>query len=128
MTQQQLESQTAATLAVVEAFNEAFNRHDVATIMRAMTDDCVFEGTGPTPDGQRFQGQEAVRAVWEGLFSSSPQAHFETEDIFAHGDRCVGRWIYTWVDGDGNPGRLRGVDVFTVRDGKVAEKCSYVKG
>ena len=64
MTQQQLESQTAATLAVVEAFNEAFNRHDVAAIMRAMTDDCVFEGTGPTPDGQRFQGQEAVRAVW----------------------------------------------------------------
>jgi len=56
MTQQQLESQTAATLAVVEAFNEAFNRHDVAAIMRAMTDDCVFEGTGPTPDGQRFQG------------------------------------------------------------------------
>jgi len=128
MTQQQLESQTAVILAVVEAFNEAFNRHDVAAIMRAMTDDCVFEVTGPTPDGQRFQGQEAVRAVWEGLFSSSPQAHFETEDIFAHGDRCVGRWTYTWVDGDGNPGRLRGVDVFTVRDGKVAEKCSYGKG
>ncbi len=121
MTQQHLEFQTASTLAVVEAFN----LHDVDAIMLAMTDD---EGTGPTPDGQRFQGQEAVRAVWEGLFGSSPQAHFETEDIFAHGDRCVGRWIYTWMDGDGNPGRLRGVDVFTVRDGKIAEKCSYVKG
>ena len=128
MTQQQLESQTASTLAVVEAFNEVFNRHDVDAIMLAMTEDCVFEGTGPTSDGQRFKGQEAVRAVWERLFGASPQTHFETEDIFAHGDRCVGRWIYTWVDGDGNPGRLRGADVFTVRDGKVAEKCSYVKG
>ena len=128
MTQQQLESQTASTLAVVEAFNEAFNRHDVDAIMNAMTEDCVFEGTGPVPDGAYFQGQEAVRAVWEGFFSSSPQAYFETEDIFAHGDRCVGRWIYTWVDGDGNPGLLRGVDVFRVRDGKIAEKCSYVKG
>ena len=113
---------------MVEAFNEAFNRHDVDAIMNAMTDDCVFEGTGPVPDGARFQGQMAVRAVWERLFSSSPQAYFETEDIFAHGDRCFGRWIYTWVDGDGNPGRLRGVDVFRVRDGKIAEKCSYVKG
>ena len=128
MAQQQLESQTASTLAVVEAFNDAFNRHDVHSIMDAMTDYCVFEGTGPIPDGARFQGQNAVRAVWEGLFSSSPQAYFETEDIFALGDRCVGRWIYTWVDGDGNPGRLRGVDVFRVRDGKIAEKCSYVKG
>ena len=128
MTQQQLESQTAETLALVEAFNEAFNRHDVDAIMQAMTEDCVFEGTSPTPDGQRFQGQEAVRAVWEGLFGSTPQAYFETEDIFAHGERCVGRWIFTWVNGEGNPARLRGVDVFTVRDGKVAEKCSYVKG
>ena len=118
MVQQQLESQTASTLAVVEAFNS----HDVAAIMNAMTDDCVFEGTGPVPDGARFQGQVAVRAVWKGLFSSPPQGYCETEDIFAHGDRCGGRWIYTWVDGDGNPGRLRGVDVFRVRDGKIAEK------
>ena len=103
-------------------------RNEVDAIMNAMTDECVFEGTGPVPDGARFQGQVAVRAVWERLFSSSPQAYFETEDIFAHGDRCVGRWIYTLVDGDGNPGRLRGVDVFRVRDGKIAEKCSYVKG
>ena len=128
MAQLQLESQTASTLAVVEVFNEVFNRHDVDAIMNGMTDDCVFEGTGPVPDGARFHAQVAVRAVWEGLFSSSPEACFETEDIFAHGDRCVGRWIYTWVDGDGNPGRLGGVDVFRVRDGKIAEKCSYVKG
>ena len=74
MAQQQLESQTASTLAVVEAFNEVFNRHDVDAIMNAMTDDCVFEGTGPVPDGARFQGQVAVRAVWERLFSSSPRA------------------------------------------------------
>ena len=95
MAQQQLESQTASTLAVVEAFNDAFNRHDVHSIMDAMTDDCVFEGTGPIPDRARFQGQNAVRAVLEGLFSSSPQAYFETDDIFALGDRCVGRWIYS---------------------------------
>jgi ketosteroid isomerase-like protein len=29
---------------------------------------------------------------------------------------------------NGQPWRLRGVDVFTVRDGKVAAKLSYVKG
>ena len=63
MAQQQLESQTASTLAVVEAFNQAFNRHDVDAIMNAMIYDCAFEGTGPVPDGASFQGQVAVRAV-----------------------------------------------------------------
>jgi len=29
---------------------------------------------------------------------------------------------------DGQPWHLRGVDVFRVRDGKVAEKLAYVKG
>jgi hypothetical protein len=33
-----------------------------------------------------------------------------------------------WADGNGQPGHVRGVDLFRVRDGKVAEKLSYVKG
>ena len=49
------------------------------------------------------------------------------EELITSGDRCVVRWIYTWVR-DGTPGHVRGVDVFRIRDGKVAEKLSYVKG
>jgi ketosteroid isomerase-like protein len=108
---------------VIELFNEAFNLHDVDAIMTLMTDDCVFENTSPPPDGERHEGQVAVRAAWETLFSSTPSARFEAEDMFACGDRCTVRWRYTW---DG--GHVRGVDVFRVRDGKVAEKLSYVKG
>ena len=119
---------TAATIAAIERFNVVFNNHDVDGIMNAMTDDCVFEGTGPQPDGMRFEGQAAVREVWEGFFKSSPNAVFECEDLFAAGDRCTVRWLYRWVDADGKPGHIRGVDVFRVRDGKVAEKLAYVKG
>jgi ketosteroid isomerase-like protein len=119
---------TAATIAAIDRFNVAFNKHDVPAIMAAMTDDCVFESTGPQPDGIRFEGQEAVRKVWEEFFGSSPSATFETEDMFAVGDRCTVRWLYRWVDGDGKDGHIRGVDVFRVRDGKVSEKLAYVKG
>ena len=91
--------------------------------MALMTDDCVFESTGPTPDGGRFAGQDAVRAVWEDLFVGAPQARFDAEEIFAVADRCVVRWRYSF---DG--GHVRGVDVLRVRDGKVAEKFAYVKG
>ena len=96
--------------------------------MAAMTDDCVFESTYPPPDGQRFEGQEAVRAAWEDLFRSSPDATFETEELFVVDDRCTARWIYRYTGVDGTTHHIRGVDVFRVRDGKVAEKLSYVKG
>jgi ketosteroid isomerase-like protein len=124
----QAEAQAEATLAAVDRFNEAFNRHDVDAIMAAMTDDCVFESTYPPPDGRRFEGQEAVRGAWEDLFRSSPDASFETEELFVVDDRCTARWTYRYSGADGAPHHIRGVDVFRVRDGKVAEKLSYVKG
>ncbi len=122
------QDQAAATLAVIERFNAAFNRRDVAAIMAAMTDDVVFENTGPAPDGERFAGQPAVRAFWERLFGAAPETAFTAEEIFATGDRCVVRWIYRWGGAGTTPGHVRGVDLFRVRDGKVAEKLSYVTG
>lgn len=117
----------SAVRAVIERFNQAFNDHDVDAIMANMTDDCVFENTRPAPDGTRIVGEAAMRAHWTEFFERSPQARFETEELFASGDRCVVRWVYHWVR-EGKAGHVRGVDVFRVRDGKVAEKLSYVKG
>lgn len=113
----------ATTLAAVERFNDAFGRRDVDGLMAAMTDDCLFENTGPAPDGEAYRGQAAVRAFWQTFFDANPDAHFETEECFVADDRCVIRWRYEW-----GTGHVRGVDVFRVRDGKVAEKLAYVKG
>jgi ketosteroid isomerase-like protein len=118
---------TQDTLDTVNRFNEAFNRHDVDAIMALMTEDCVFDNTRPVPDGARFVGQAAVRAYWMTFFERSPYARFDAEEVIGMGDRCVVTWVYHWVR-DGVPGHVRGVDVFKVRDGRVAEKFSYVKG
>lgn len=122
------DSETEQTLLVLRRFNQAFDQHAVDQIIALMTDDCVFENTYPAPDGTRLEGQAAVRAYWEQLFRESPQAHFAAEELFACADRGVVRWRYTWVDGQGQAGHVRGVDIFRVRDGRVAEKFSYVKG
>jgi ketosteroid isomerase-like protein len=114
--------------AVIRHFHDAVNQHNVDAIMTSMTDDCVFENTYPPPDGQRYEGQDAVRAFWERLFAASPEAHFEIEDIFASEDRGVIRWRYRWAATDDPGGHIRGVDIFRVKNGKVAEKLSYVKG
>ncbi len=110
------------TAATVARFAAAFDAQDVDAVMAAMTDDCVFETTAP-PDGRRHVGRDAVRAAWAAFFRESAGAVFEAEEQIVSGDRAVVRWRYSW---DG--GHVRGIDVFRVRDGLVAEKASYVKG
>lgn len=117
-----------STVDTIRSFVAAFDRHDVDAIMALMTPDCVFENTCPPPDGERFAGQDAVREVWARLFREAPDADFETEEIVALGDRCIVRWLFRWGTGSAGEGHIRGIDLFRVRDGKVAEKLSYVKG
>lgn len=108
--------------AAITAFGEAFDRHDVHAVMAAMTGDCVFENTTP-PEGKRYVGQSAVREAFAAFFAESGDAVFTTEEQVFCGDRAVVRWRYDW-----GSGFVRGVDLFRVRDGLVAEKLSYVKG
>lgn len=114
--------------AALARFSTAFGSGDVEAIMALMTDDCVFESTGPAPDGERREGAAAVRQVWEELFGGTREPAFTEEDSFVSGDRGVLRWRFEWVDDDGAPGHVRGVDVLRLRDGLVCEKLSYVKG
>src|SRR3954469_23049290 len=108
--------------AVVDVFGKAWADHDLDAALALITDDCVFDNTDPAPDGTRHVGRDAIRAAWKPIFDD-PASRFEAEETFAAGDRVVQRWRYSW---DG--GHVRGVDVFRIRDGKVAEKLSYVKG
>ncbi len=113
---------------IVLSFNEAFNRHDVAGMMKLMSDDCVFENTDPPPDGTRYSGKESVTQFWQDFFRESPHAHIDIEEIFSLGNRCIMRWKYSWQDVEGKEGHVRGVDIFRVEDGFISEKFSYVKG
>lgn len=119
--------QTATTIDVVRKMEDAVNRHDVDAFMRLCADDVVWETTTP-PDGDRYEGAIAVRAGGEALFRESPNAKFETEELTTSGESAVVRWRYTWSEGGDSSGHVRGVDLIKVRDGKVIEILSYVKG
>lgn len=109
-------------------FSAAFGRGDVDAIMRLTSPDCVFEATGPAPDGLRHEGATAIRGQWEQLFGGTTEPLFVEEERFVVGDRGVLRWRFSWRTDDGTPGHVRGVDVLRLRDGLVVEKLSYVKG
>ena len=125
---QQTDPTTATTIGIVQRYNESFNQGAADGVMAAMTGDCVVETPIPPPDGSSFQGQEAVRTLRRDFIQSTSNIEFATEDMFASGDRCLGQWLFTWVGQDGQPGRVRGVDLSKVRDGKSAEKLVYVMG
>jgi ketosteroid isomerase-like protein len=112
---------TRATIEAVRRLDAAFDRGDIDAFMAVMTDDCVWESFTPAPDGQRFEGQVAVRQAMVEFLGSSPV--FDGEEMFACGDRATVRWSCRF---DGR--HLRGADVVRVRGGKVAEILSYVKG
>lgn len=118
-----MDNTKGVTASIVRTFNEAINHREIDAVMALMTDDCIFENTFPAPDGTRHVGAPDVRRALGEFLASSPNAHFEEEELIVSEDRCVVRWKYSWGEG-----HVRGVDVMRVRDGKVSEKLSYVKG
>jgi ketosteroid isomerase-like protein len=121
------QSRDAGTRAAIDRFNEAFNRHDADALAAVLTDDTVFEDTSPAPDGRRVEGKAAVVEYWRTWFTRNADAKFETEEMIVTGDRAIVLWVYRKMR-NGQPWHLRGVDIFKVRDGKVAAKLAYVKG
>ena len=121
------QSQEQATRTTIDRFNEVFNRHDANGLAALLTEDTVFEDTSPAPDGRRVEGKAAVVEFWRGWFERNADAHFDAEEVIVGGNRATVLWVYRKMR-NGQPWHLRGVDVFTVHEGKVAAKLAYVKG
>jgi taurine dehydrogenase small subunit len=113
---------TVDAVALVEQFGAAWAAHDLEAALSYLSSDCLFDATGPAPDGASHVGHERIRQAWTPIFAD-PSSTFEPEETFGSGDRVVQRWRYAW---DG--GHVRGVDLFKVSGGRITEKLSYVKG
>jgi steroid delta-isomerase-like uncharacterized protein len=113
---------------LLQAFADAFNRHDLDALMSMMTSDCVFEASaGSDVDGQRHAGQDAVRAAFAAVFEQYPDGHWGGATHFVDGDRGVSEWTFTGTLKDGRRVEVRGCDLFTLRNGKIAVKNSFRK-
>lgn len=116
------------TVEMLQAFADAWNRHDPEALMAFMADDCVFEASaGPEVAGTRYVGREAVKAGYVEVFASFPDAHWGGARHFVHGDRGVSEWTFTGTRADGSRVEVNGCDLFTFRSGKIAVKNSYRK-
>ena len=113
---------------LLDRFADAWNRHDLDTLMSMMTDDCVFEASaGRQTNGHRSEGPQAVRAAYAAVFERFHDAHWANPRHFIVGNRGVSEWTFTGTQQDGTRVEVNGCDLFTFRDGKIAIKNSYRK-
>lgn len=116
------------TVDFLQAFADAWNRHDVDLLMTFMTDDCVFEASaGPDVCGTRYVGRDAVRKGFASAWAAFPDAQWRGARHFVCGNRGVSEWTFTGTNVKGKKSEANGCDIFTFRDGKIAAKNSYRK-
>ncbi len=80
----------AVTTDFLQAFGDAWNRHDIEALMASMADDCEFHAVaGPDLLGKSFIGRDAVRAGFELAWQTFPDAAWLNPEHFVSGERGV---------------------------------------
>ncbi len=108
---------------------EAWNRHDLDSLMDLFAEDCVFEASGGEEVvGRRYQGHSEVRAAFAGVLESMPDAQWGNGRHYVLApDYGVSKWTLTGTLPDGRRLEVNGCDFLTVRDGRIVNKNSYRK-
>ncbi len=118
----------------IDRYNDAWNDHDVETIVSMHTDDSVFENH---VTGDVNVGREQIARAIQGIFSVFPDLRFETRRAYIREDLVVQEWTARGthegtmtrsgieLPPTGRKVDYKGMDVIPIRDGLVARKDVY---
>ena len=110
---------TEVTVEMLQAFANAWNRHDVDDLMSLMTDDCVFESSaGDDVCGTRYVGAEAVRIGYAKAWKDFPDAKWADSSHFVIGNRGVSEWIFSGTYADSKRVEVAGATFLASETGK----------
>ena len=77
------------TFERLDEVGDAFNRNDIDAVMACFSDDAIFDhAVGPGMFGTRFEGKEALRSVFLGLFEAVESVHWETLVVSINGNKA----------------------------------------
>lgn len=121
-------SSNEVSIDFLQAFNAAWNRHDLEALMGFMTEDCEFHAVGGHDVlGRSFMGREAVREGFALAWKTCPDASWLDGVHFVCGNRGVSESTFRGARTDGMRIEARMVDIFTFRGGKIAVKNAFRK-
>lgn len=116
------------TTELLKSFLEAFNRHDLDSIMEFFADDCVFYmPRGSKPRGDKFVGKDEVRAGLSKRFEGIPNVHYGDDKHWVGENFGVSEWTLTGTSTAGINTEVRGIDLLEFNNGKIIRKDSFWK-
>lgn len=116
---------------LLDAIQDAFNRHDVEGILSYFADDCEWlMARGPDAwEARRLRGKAAIAQVLSERYAVIPDmrwvdmAHFISVD----GSKACSEWTVKGTPKEGEPIDWLGCDIWTFEDGMVTRKDTYWK-
>jgi len=118
----------AVTQKLIDAIGEAFNANDIDAVMQYFADDATFDhAAGPDIHGKRFEGKDAIRAVFSSLFENVESVHWETLDSHISGDKALCEYRRVAKLKSGEEQDFLSVDILTLKDGLIIHKDTYYK-
>jgi len=119
------------TVALLDAIQDGFNRHDVDAILSHFTDDCEWlMARGPDPwEARRLKGRQAIGDVLRARYALIPDMRWEDMSHFVSPDgaKACSEWTVRGTPAQGPAIDWLGCDVWTFRDGWVVKKDTYWK-
>jgi ketosteroid isomerase-like protein len=102
-------------------YSGAWAAHDPDAIAAMHTEDSVFE----LHDGASATGRAAVRALIATLLAIVPDLRFELKRAHFGAEHFVTEYVMSGT-AEGKPLAIAGADVFTMREGLVGRKDTYL--
>ncbi len=128
MTYSKSNLQQTVTVETLKQILDAFNRHDLNSIMEFFAEDCSLDfPRGTEFYGQRFIGKAQVREALAGRFKGIPDVHYGDDVHWISGDRGVSEWTLTGTNLAGIQLKVRGCDHWEFSNGKITRKDAYWK-
>jgi len=113
------------TVAVVERLRDATNAHDLGAIVACFADD--YRNDTPLHPARGFTGRTQVARNWEQILGAIPDVFTQIVASIAGGDTVWSEWEHRGTRPDRSAHLMRGVIIFTVRDGLIASARFFLE-
>ena len=111
---------------IVRRVYDAVNRGDYETVETYLHPEIEFHTYARSPEAGVYRGKQSVREYNENLFAQFESIRFEVEQLVDAGDRVVIVTTQHAVPrGSGQEMNVHLAEVWTVRDGLLAERRSF---
>lgn len=115
-------------LKTLDDLFEALNGRDPDGVIACFSPDAVFlTAAGPTAEGRRIEGHDAIRAAFEAIWTAMPDVRWTMRGRRVIADDGLAEWLFTGTNAQGDRVEVEGVDLFTFAGDRIATKNAFRK-